>query len=82
MSRMLDERTAYLAMFEFLRRHYERTGHPDEIGSLLGSLSLLNDEESADPASMQDWRDAIECVLKSESSSEGYRDADFRLEIE
>lgn len=38
----LSSRQAYLAMFEFLRRHYER-GPTDEIGGLLGGLSLLAD---------------------------------------
>ena len=38
-------REAYLAMFEYLRSYYER-GQSDEIGSMLGGLSLLSDGES------------------------------------
>ena len=44
----LSSRQAYLAMFEFLRRHYER-GPTDEIGGLLGGLSLLADGGTAIP---------------------------------
>ena len=45
----LTQRQAYLCMFEFLRRHYER-GPTDEVGGLLGNLSLLPDGQPADPA--------------------------------
>jgi hypothetical protein len=79
MSEKIDERTAYLAMFEFLRQRYKRTGEPDEIGILLGELSLLEDGGSADPAAMQDWREAVEVVQEAEGSPEGYQGA--RLEL-
>lgn len=45
----LTSHQAYLVMFEFLRRYYER-GQSDEIGGLLGGLQLLPDGQSADPA--------------------------------
>ena len=55
-------REAYLGMYEFLRRHYER-GPTDEIGGLLGGLSTLPDGGSADPAMDQDFLEAIGAVL-------------------
>lgn len=54
---------AYLAMYEFFRQYYER-GRSDEIGGLLGSLSLLPDGSSADPAMDRDWAEAIDTVMK------------------
>jgi hypothetical protein len=74
----LSVQQAYLCMFEFLRQHYER-GPTDEIGGLLGSLSLLADGASADPALMSDWLDAVNRVLEAESDG-GYRDARMRLQ--
>ena len=71
-------RQAYLVMFEFLRRHYER-GPTDEIGGLLGNLSLLTDGAPADPASRSDFEAAVVAVLAAEETRQGYRDADFRL---
>jgi hypothetical protein len=65
-------------MFEFLRRHYQR-GPTDEIGGLLGGLSLLADGDTADPAMWPDWEEAIGAVLAGERTQEGYREADLRL---
>ena len=74
----LTTRLAYLAMFEFLRRHYER-GPSDEIGGLLGGLSLLQDGSPADQAFASDWVEAVQTVVAAEADQEGYREADFRL---
>jgi hypothetical protein len=52
---------AYLAMYEFLVELYERT-ESDELGSLLGDLSLLADGTTADPAAWGDW---LRCIDKS-----------------
>lgn len=71
-------RQAYLAMFEFLRQYYER-GQSDQIGGLLGDLSLLSDGSSADAAQWLNWETAVSNVLEAESTPEGYREADFRL---
>jgi hypothetical protein len=54
----LKEKQAYLAMFAFLEAHYARTGS-DDIGSLLGDLSLLPDGGPADPAVTDDWSKAV-----------------------
>jgi hypothetical protein len=74
----LTVRQAYLAMFEFLRRHYER-GPTDEIGGLLGSLSLLSDGKPADEAMLSDFETAVGAVLAVEASQEGYRAVDLNL---
>jgi hypothetical protein len=74
----LTTRQAYLAMFEFLRRCYER-GPSDEIGGLLGGLSLLPDGGPADLAVASDWDEAIMAILAAEEAQGGYREADFRL---
>ena len=52
---------AYLARYEFLVELYERT-QSDELGSLLGDLSLLADGTTADPAAWGDW---LRCVEKA-----------------
>jgi hypothetical protein len=75
---LLTSRQAYLAMYEFLRRHYER-GPTDEVGGLLGSLSLLPDGQPADAAYAGDWSEAVAEVLATEAAG-GYRAAEFRLE--
>ena len=77
LDRRVTVRQAYLGMFEYLRRYYER-GKSDEIGSMLGELSLLQDEGSADPAAMADFRSSIEAVIRAESEG-GYDAVNFRL---
>ncbi|MFP6560604.1 hypothetical protein WJ542_20215 [Paraburkholderia sp. B3] len=57
----LSLQEAYLAMFEFIVELYQRT-QSDELGSLLGDLSLLPDGTTADPAA---WRDWLRCVEKA-----------------
>ncbi|CAM2157420.1 conserved hypothetical protein [Paraburkholderia tropica] len=52
---------AYLSMFEFLVELYQRT-KSDELGSMLGDLSLLEDGTTADPAAWGDW---LKCVEKA-----------------
>ncbi|MBT2325896.1 hypothetical protein J7E62_26560 [Variovorax paradoxus] len=57
----LSERQAYLAMLAFLgAQHRSRV---DELGALLGSMSLLADGRPADPAITQEWRVALEIAL-------------------
>ena len=56
---------AYLAMFEFIVTIYKRT-NSDELGSLLGDLSLLSDKTTADPA---DWGEWLRCIEKARHGS-------------
>jgi hypothetical protein len=58
----LSAREAYLARFNFLDRYYGTT-KADEIGALLGGLSLLSDGSPADPGYKKEWLDAVEKVL-------------------
>jgi hypothetical protein len=58
-----QKKIAYKAMFKFLDEYYKR-GKSDDIGALLGSLSLLNDGKSADPSMMDDWDEAYVEALK------------------
>lgn len=48
---------AYLAMFAFLERFYEQT-RSDDVGGLLGSLSLLPDGRPTDAAITEEWTSA------------------------
>lgn len=57
----LSEQEAYEAMYAFLSDVYERT-QSDELGSLLGSMSLLPDGSPADPAIWSDW---LKCVQQA-----------------
>ena len=67
-----DAKKAYLAMFSFLENHWIRT-KSDELGALLGSMSLLPDGGTADPAVWQEWIRALE------RSETGEVDAQLRL---
>ena len=58
----LTEKEAFLAMYSFLDEYCQIT-KADEIGALLGSMSLLADGGTADPAIEQDWKKAVEMVL-------------------
>ena len=55
--------TAFVAMVKFLERYYEMT-RADDVGALLGGLSLLPDGDPADPGFKREW---IEAVKASES---------------
>lgn len=54
----LTERQAYAAMFAFLEHRYRLT-ESDDLGALLGSMSLLPGGSTADPAIWEDWLNAI-----------------------
>ena len=49
---------AYAAMYRYLEKLYEQT-QADELGGMLGSMSLLPDGQPADPAVWSDWLQAI-----------------------
>ncbi len=59
----LTDKQAYAAMFYFLDRLYTQT-KSDELGGLLGSMSLLPNGSPADPGVTQDWQEAVEYALK------------------
>ena len=58
----LTSKQAYLAMFAFLEAHYQRS-KADDVGALLGSMSLLADGTPADPAIEGDWSVAVQSAL-------------------
>ncbi len=60
-------------MFAFLKQLYNRS-QSDDIGGLLGEMSILSDGDTADPAIWYEW---LECVLKAK---QGKVNADFKLE--
>jgi hypothetical protein len=64
----MTDQQAYAAMFHFLEGVYERTKSND-IGGLLGSLSLLTDGSPADPAFIKDWREAVQFALAGEAAT-------------
>ena len=77
---LLTPRQAYLAMFEFLRQYYLRgLSESDEIGGLLGSMSLLANGQPADAAYKSDWAAAVLAVLAAEASPAGYLEVDLKL---
>ena len=55
---------AYAAMQLFLEDYFQKTSS-DSLGSLLGSMSFLEDGHTADPALWVDWTEAVnyqECL--------------------
>lgn len=66
---MIDARLTYLqalkVMMKFLDDYYEET-LSDDIGSLLGDISLLEDNSTADSAAWSDWIKAINQLLKND----------------
>ena len=54
----LTEREAYAAMYEYLVMLYKRT-RSDDLGGLLGDMSILQDGGTADPAVWIDW---LQCI--------------------
>lgn len=54
----MTERESYLAMFAFLEAHYRRT-RSEDVGALLGDLSLLPSGSPADPAVTFEWEAAV-----------------------
>ena len=60
---VLTNQQAYAAMFRFLEQLYQHT-KSDELGGILGSLSVLADGSPADPAVLRDWNDAVEYAMR------------------
>jgi hypothetical protein len=59
MDEQISVRQAYLAMCSFLSELYTKYEF-DQLGALLGSLSLLSDGSPADQAAWSDWLRAVE----------------------
>lgn len=59
---ILTSQQAYLAMFAFLEKEFRLTGS-DEIGGLLGGMSLLADGAPADPVVAEQWDSAVQHAL-------------------
>lgn len=55
----MTDKQAYAAMFRFLEEMYQRTGS-DELGALLGSMAVLANGSTADPAMFRDWQRAVQ----------------------
>lgn len=66
----LNEKEAFKAMFLYLDRFYQLT-KLDDIGWLLGAMSILPDGETADPAVWNDW---IDCLMKVKENPEKVND--------
>ena len=60
--------TGYRMMFDYLDSLYQRT-KADELGVLLGSMSLLVDGEPADPAHGPDWEQAVRQAVDPSSQT-------------
>lgn len=58
----LTSHEAYCAMYAFLEEYYRLTGS-DDVGGLLGAMSLLSDGTPADPAIEVDWSNAVSKAL-------------------
>lgn len=69
---------AYKCMYEFLAAYADRV-NSDEVNGLLGGMALLADGGTADSAMLEDWKDAVQAVLKAEADG-GYTKANFRLQ--
>jgi hypothetical protein len=57
----LTKQEAYAAMLAFLEDVFQRT-ESDDLGALLGGMSLLKDGGTADPAAWADWEAAVRKV--------------------
>ena len=63
----LTELEAYTAMHVFLEKFYNTT-QSDDVGGLLGSMSLLEDHSTADPAIWKEWIECINLVKSGEAN--------------
>ena len=61
----LTDKEAYLAMYSFLEEYYQLT-KSDDLGSLLGSMSLLEDGGTADPTIESKWLETVKKSIKGD----------------
>ncbi|PCE30801.1 hypothetical protein [Burkholderia ubonensis] len=75
-------RQAYLMMFEFLEREWERLDRPDVVGALLGNLALWGGPNGQgapmDAAVFPEWLECAHHVLARDQLG-GYANADIKL---
>ena len=64
MERSMNAQEAYNAMFAFLEKYYELTG-ADDVGALLGSMTIFADGKPADAAMWTEWLAAVDQVLRA-----------------
>ena len=65
MDKQLTLVQAYQVMLEFLKAYYDRTGHRQSMGCLLGDIDVTKFGWIGDPASWHDWLDAVTKVLEN-----------------
>ena len=58
----LTEKEAFDAMMVFLEKFYEST-KSDDVGALLGSMIILEDGGTADPAVWGEWLESVQKVV-------------------
>jgi hypothetical protein len=63
---LFNELEAFKVMFSFLEKYYEQT-QSDDIGSLLGDLTLLDDDRPIDSAMWEEWLEAVEKIMITEN---------------
>ena len=65
MSKTLTNLQAFEAMKIFLEKYYENSSSED-VGSLLGDLQFLGNNETADPGAWQYWLDCVHRILEKQ----------------
>lgn len=61
----LTLKEAYAAMYAYLKKLYDATSS-DDLAGILGSMSLLEDGEPADPAAWADWERAVQSAKQGQ----------------
>lgn len=64
----LTKEQAYLAMYSFLDKQFSLGC--EELGSILGSMSLLPDGSPADPALSADWQEAVTAAVSGQVNAQ------------
>ncbi|USD22788.1 hypothetical protein MJO52_06525 [Microbulbifer variabilis] len=65
----LTKEQAFLAMFSFLDGYFQLT-KSDDVGGLLGSMSLLSGGGSADTGVQEEWNEAVEKAINGKVNAE------------
>lgn len=73
---LLTEDQAYMAMVVYLKERKKRTGSNDPLGAILGDLDVhcvFKDDLPNDPASWDDWLEAVELVKQAISEGKDWK---------